>query len=84
MPGADGLSCFQGPEFAALPEAHGHARDAYAFGKLAERLLTALSGQGEWRGTAASTGRVGPAHGLSRGARGLQTQPPARHPRGQI
>lgn len=33
------------PGFTALPEAHGHARDAYAFGKLAERLLTTLSGQ---------------------------------------
>ncbi|XP_028386619.1 protein-associating with the carboxyl-terminal domain of ezrin isoform X1 [Phyllostomus discolor] len=33
------------PEFVTLPEAHGHARDAYAFGKLAERLLATLSGQ---------------------------------------
>ncbi|KAM5294183.1 protein-associating with the carboxyl-terminal domain of ezrin isoform 1-T2 [Glossophaga mutica] len=35
------------PEFTALPEAHGHARDAYAFGKLAERLLETLSGQAD-------------------------------------
>ncbi|XP_032718909.1 protein-associating with the carboxyl-terminal domain of ezrin isoform X2 [Lontra canadensis] len=33
------------PEFTTLPESHGHARDAYAFGTLVESLLTILSGQ---------------------------------------
>ncbi|XP_044940508.1 protein-associating with the carboxyl-terminal domain of ezrin isoform X4 [Mustela putorius furo] len=32
-------------EFTTLPESHGHARDAYAFGTLVESLLTILSGQ---------------------------------------
>ncbi|XP_066227518.1 protein-associating with the carboxyl-terminal domain of ezrin isoform X2 [Saccopteryx leptura] len=33
------------PEFTTLPESHGHARDAYSFGKLVERVFTVLSGQ---------------------------------------
>ncbi|XP_025733862.1 protein-associating with the carboxyl-terminal domain of ezrin isoform X1 [Callorhinus ursinus] len=33
------------PEFTTLPESHGHARDAYAFGTLVESLLTILSEQ---------------------------------------
>ncbi|XP_039737532.1 protein-associating with the carboxyl-terminal domain of ezrin isoform X4 [Pteropus medius] len=33
------------PEFTALPESHGHARDAYSFGTLVESVLTVLSGQ---------------------------------------
>ncbi|XP_070253119.1 protein-associating with the carboxyl-terminal domain of ezrin isoform X2 [Myotis yumanensis] len=33
------------PEFTTLPELHGHARDAYAFGMLVERLLTDMKGQ---------------------------------------
>ncbi|XP_022363968.1 protein-associating with the carboxyl-terminal domain of ezrin isoform X2 [Enhydra lutris kenyoni] len=33
------------PEFTTLPESHGHARDAYAFGTLVESLRTILSGQ---------------------------------------
>ncbi|XP_021538498.1 protein-associating with the carboxyl-terminal domain of ezrin isoform X2 [Neomonachus schauinslandi] len=33
------------PEFTALPESHGHARDAFAFGTLVESLLTILSEQ---------------------------------------
>lgn len=33
------------PEFTALPEPHGHARDAFAFGTLVESVLTVLSGQ---------------------------------------
>ncbi|XP_032174207.1 protein-associating with the carboxyl-terminal domain of ezrin isoform X4 [Mustela erminea] len=33
------------PEFTTLPESHGHARDAYAFGTLVESLLTILSRQ---------------------------------------
>jgi len=35
------------PEFTTLPESHGHARDAFAFGTLVESLLTILSEQGE-------------------------------------
>ncbi|XP_045439199.1 protein-associating with the carboxyl-terminal domain of ezrin isoform X6 [Pipistrellus kuhlii] len=35
------------PGFTALPEAQGHARDAYAFGKLVERLLAGLNGQAD-------------------------------------
>ncbi|XP_030878943.1 protein-associating with the carboxyl-terminal domain of ezrin isoform X2 [Leptonychotes weddellii] len=33
------------PEFTTLPESHGHARDAFAFGTLVESLLTILSEQ---------------------------------------
>ncbi|XP_003468664.1 protein-associating with the carboxyl-terminal domain of ezrin isoform X2 [Cavia porcellus] len=33
------------PEFTTLPESHGHARDAYAFGALVESLLTILNEQ---------------------------------------
>ncbi|KAM4861567.1 protein-associating with the carboxyl-terminal domain of ezrin isoform 3-T3 [Thomomys bottae] len=33
------------PEFTTLPESHGHARDAYAFGTLVESLLTILNEQ---------------------------------------
>ncbi|EHB18237.1 Protein-associating with the carboxyl-terminal domain of ezrin [Heterocephalus glaber] len=33
------------PEFTALPESHGHARDAYSFGTLVESLLTILNKQ---------------------------------------
>lgn len=33
------------PEFTTLPESHGHARDAYAFGTLVESVLTVLSAQ---------------------------------------
>ncbi|XP_052593391.1 protein-associating with the carboxyl-terminal domain of ezrin [Peromyscus californicus insignis] len=33
------------PEFAALPEAHGHARDAYSFGTLVDSLLPILNKQ---------------------------------------
>ncbi|XP_048212370.1 protein-associating with the carboxyl-terminal domain of ezrin isoform X2 [Perognathus longimembris pacificus] len=33
------------PEFTTLPESHGHARDAYAFGTLVESLLTVLNEQ---------------------------------------
>ncbi|XP_007935895.1 protein-associating with the carboxyl-terminal domain of ezrin [Orycteropus afer afer] len=33
------------PEFTALPESHGHARDAYSFGTLVGSLLTVLSEQ---------------------------------------
>ncbi|XP_059530085.1 protein-associating with the carboxyl-terminal domain of ezrin isoform X4 [Myotis daubentonii] len=35
------------PEFTTLPELHGHARDAYAFGMLVERLLTDMKGQAD-------------------------------------
>ncbi|XP_006766903.1 PREDICTED: protein-associating with the carboxyl-terminal domain of ezrin [Myotis davidii] len=35
------------PEFTTLPELHGHARDAYAFGMLVERLLTDVKGQAD-------------------------------------
>ncbi|XP_054568253.1 protein-associating with the carboxyl-terminal domain of ezrin isoform X5 [Eptesicus fuscus] len=35
------------PEFTTLPEVHGHARDAYAFGMLVERLLTDRNGQAD-------------------------------------
>ncbi|CAK7309824.1 Protein-associating with the carboxyl-terminal domain of ezrin [Vulpes lagopus] len=35
----------ESPEFTTLPESHGHARDAYAFGTLVESLLTILSEQ---------------------------------------
>lgn len=33
------------PEFAALPESHGHARDAYSFGTLVDSLLPILNEQ---------------------------------------
>ncbi|XP_004706799.1 protein-associating with the carboxyl-terminal domain of ezrin isoform X1 [Echinops telfairi] len=33
------------PEFTALPEPHGHARDAYSFGMLVESVLGTLSGE---------------------------------------
>lgn len=33
------------PEFAALPESHGHARDAYSFGTLVDNLLPILNEQ---------------------------------------
>ncbi|KAM6153600.1 protein-associating with the carboxyl-terminal domain of ezrin [Erethizon dorsatum] len=33
------------PEFTALPESHGHSRDAYSFGTLVESLLTILHEQ---------------------------------------
>ncbi|XP_047560305.1 protein-associating with the carboxyl-terminal domain of ezrin isoform X4 [Lutra lutra] len=39
------LPFLESPEFTTLPESHGHARDAYAFGTLVESLLTILSGQ---------------------------------------
>lgn len=33
------------PEFSALPESHGHARDAYSFGTLVDRLLPIFNEQ---------------------------------------
>lgn len=42
--------CFsQSADFKILPNSHGHARDAYAFGTMVENLLTVLNDQGEER-----------------------------------
>lgn len=39
------------PEFSGLPESHGHARDAYAFGALVDSLLPIFNEQGELEGS---------------------------------